>query len=119
MQTLPMFNNPREDVVTQTTIQLDTPLPLPCGETLPNRLGKSAMTEGCANALGRATEYHERIYRLWGESGTGLLLTGNIQVDRRSLERPGNIRIEGEQDAEQMRRLTAMADAGQAHGAAL
>ncbi|WP_296021733.1 hypothetical protein [uncultured Agrobacterium sp.] len=46
--------------MTQTTIQLDTPLPLPCGETLPNRLGKSAMTEGCADALGRATEYRER-----------------------------------------------------------
>lgn len=103
--------------MTRTTIQLDTPLPLPCGTTLPNRLGKSAMTEGCADAYGRATEFHERIYRLWGESGTGLLLTGNIQVDRRSLERPGNIRVEGEQDAEQMKRLAAMADAGQAHGA--
>ena len=55
MQTLSMFNNPWEDVMTQTAIQLDTPLSLPCGETLPNRLGKSAMTEGCADALGRAT----------------------------------------------------------------
>ncbi|SHO66519.1 2,4-dienoyl-CoA reductase [Pseudoxanthobacter soli DSM 19599] len=98
-------------------IQLDTPLPLPCGATLPNRLGKSAMTEGCADHLGRATADHERLYRLWGRGGTGLLITGNIQVDRRSLERPGNVRIEGPQDAEQMRRLSAMAEAGQENGA--
>lgn len=103
--------------MTEKTIHLDTPLPLPCGVTLPNRLGKSAMTEGCADYLGRATEDHERLYRLWGKGGTGLLITGNIQVDRRSLERPGNVRIEGPQDAEQMRRLQAMAEAGQENGA--
>ncbi|TBX86682.1 NADH:flavin oxidoreductase, partial [Rhizobium leguminosarum bv. viciae] len=61
--------------MTPTAIQLNTPLPLPCGATLPNRLGKSAMTEGCADAQGRATEYHERVYRLWGQGGTGLLMT--------------------------------------------
>lgn len=103
--------------MTEETIHLDTPLPLPCGVTLPNRLGKSAMTEGCADYLGRATEDHERLYRLWGKGGTGLLITGNIQVDRRSLERPGNVRIEGPQDGEQMRRLRSMAEAGQENGA--
>lgn len=48
----------------QATIRLDTPLPLPCGVSLPNRLGKSAMTEGCADHLGRATRDHETLYRL-------------------------------------------------------
>jgi len=103
--------------MTEKTIHLDTPLSLPCGVALPNRLGKSAMIEGCADYLGRATEDHERLYRLWVKGGTGLLITGNIQVDRRSLERPGNVRIEGPQDAEQMRRLRAMAEAGQENGA--
>ncbi|QKC98343.1 NADH:flavin oxidoreductase/NADH oxidase family protein [Mesorhizobium sp. NZP2298] len=100
-----------------TAVALDTPLNLPCGAVLPNRLGKSAMTEGLADPFGRATEDHVRLYRRWGEGGTGLLLTGNIQVDRRSLERPGNIRIEGPQDAEQMKRLSALASAAQHHGA--
>ncbi|WP_288998703.1 NADH:flavin oxidoreductase/NADH oxidase family protein [uncultured Gemmobacter sp.] len=101
----------------QATIRLDTPLPLPCGVSLPNRLGKSAMTEGCADHLGRATRDHETLYRLWGKGGTGLLITGNIQVDRRSLERPGNVRIEGPQEPEAMARLEAMAAAGQENGA--
>lgn len=98
------------------TIALDTPLKLPCGAVLPNRLAKSAMTEGLADALGRATEDHVRLYRGWGEGGTGLIITGNIQVDRRSLERPGNIRIEGPQDATRMKRLAALAHAAQAGG---
>jgi len=68
-----------ENAMEKERIGLDTPLPLPCGVTLPNRLGKSAMTEGCADHLGRATESHERVYRVWGQSGTELLITGNIQ----------------------------------------
>lgn len=99
-----------------TKLELGTPLKLPCGVTLPNRLAKSAMTEGMADPWGRATEDHERLYKRWSNGGTGLLITGNIQVDRRSLERPGNIRIEGVQDAEQMRRLGRLAEAGKAGG---
>merc|ERR1719215_472169 len=71
------------------------------------------MTEGLADELSRATDQHCQLYRVWSEGGTGLLITGNIQVDRRYLERPGNIVIEGEQDAEARRRLTAMAQAAQ------
>lgn len=99
------------------TIALDTRLDLPCGATLPNWLGKSAMTEGLADPLGRATDAHVQLYRRWGTGGIGLMLTGNIQVDRRSLERPGNIRIEGPQDAEQMKRLSALAEAARTNGA--
>jgi 2,4-dienoyl-CoA reductase-like NADH-dependent reductase (Old Yellow Enzyme family) len=71
------------------------PLKLPCGVTLPNRLCKSAMTEGVADPLLRATARHERLYRTWSEGGAGLLLTGNVQIDRTDLERPGNVAIDG------------------------
>ncbi|MBW2191514.1 MAG: NADH:flavin oxidoreductase, partial [Deltaproteobacteria bacterium] len=67
---------------------LAQPLVLPCGASLPNRFCKSAMTEGLADADDRATERHETLYRRWSEGGAGLLLTGNVQVDRRYLERP-------------------------------
>ncbi len=73
---------------------LGQPLELPCGAVLPNRLCKAAMTEGVADAQLRATERHERLYRTWSEGGAGLLLTGNVQVDRRDLERPGNVAID-------------------------
>jgi len=61
---------------------------------LPNRLCKAAMTEGVADAQLRATARHETLYRTWSEGGAGLLLTGNVQVDRDDLERPGNVAID-------------------------
>jgi len=73
---------------------LSAPLRLPCGATLPNRLAKAAMTEGVADSSLRATPRHQRLYRTWSEGGCGMLLTGNVQVDRTNLERPGNVAID-------------------------
>jgi 2,4-dienoyl-CoA reductase-like NADH-dependent reductase (Old Yellow Enzyme family) len=73
---------------------LDTPFTLPCGATLRNRLCKAAMTEGLADAHLRASERHERLYRQWSEGGAGLLLTGNVMIDRNVLERPGNVAVD-------------------------
>lgn len=85
------------------TDPLAQPLRLPCGATLPNRLCKAAMTEGLADPMLRATARHERLYRRWSEGGTGLLLTGNVQIDRFCLERPGNVAIAGNGGFEQLR----------------
>ena len=74
---------------------LDTPFRLPCGAVLKNRIGKAPMTEGLADPMNRATERHVRLYRRWAEGGAGLLVTGNVQVDRRYLERPGNVVVDG------------------------
>ncbi len=72
------------------------------------------MTEGLADALNRATPRHVALYRRWAEGGSGTLLTGNVQVDRRYLERAGNIVIDGPQDETQLAALEAMAEAGTA-----
>ena len=85
-----------------TKIQLGDPLALPCGATLPNRLCKSAMTEGLADDHNRATDKHARLYQAWAEGGLGLSVTGNVMVDKRYLERAANIVIDGEQSDEQM-----------------
>ncbi len=77
------------------------------------------MTEGVADASNRATERHVTLYRRWADGGAGLLLTGNVQVDRRYLERAGNIVIDGPQDAGQLTALEAMAEAGARSGAHL
>lgn len=92
------------------------PFDLPCGATLPNRLVKAAMTEGLADPLNRATEGLETLYRRWAEGGAGLLLTGNVQIDRRYMERPGNVAIDGPQSNEARARLAAFAEAGTAGG---
>jgi 2,4-dienoyl-CoA reductase-like NADH-dependent reductase (Old Yellow Enzyme family) len=86
-----------------------SPLDLPCGARLSNRLCKAAMTEGLADEYNRATEAHVRLYRRWSRGGAGLLLSGNIQVDRWHLERPGNVAIDDNGGFEQ---LQAFARAG-------
>lgn len=87
-------------------------LTLPCGAILPNRLAKAAMTEGLADPQGRATAELARLYGLWADGASGLLITGNVQIDRDHLERPGNVILQGEQDEAALAGLSAMACAG-------
>lgn len=82
------------DVTDNQADALSQPLRLPCGAVLPNRLAKAAMTEGLADPWLRATERHQRLYRRWSEGGAGLLITGNVMIDRRVMERPGNVAID-------------------------
>ncbi|MBA4209999.1 MAG: NADH:flavin oxidoreductase [Parvibaculum sp.] len=97
-------------------VNIGSPLTLPCGATLKNRIAKGAMTEGLGDARNRATEAHVRLYRRWAEGGAGMLLTGNVQIDRRYMERPGNVAIDGEQSNEAIAALRDYAKAGTANG---
>lgn len=74
---------------------LRVPLRLPCGAILPNRLSKAAMTEGLSPD-GLPNIEHERLYRAWSRCGVGMTITGNVQIDRHHLERPGNVILDGE-----------------------
>ncbi|KAA0087020.1 NADH:flavin oxidoreductase/NADH oxidase family protein [Mycolicibacterium sp. P9-64] len=87
------------------TTPLDQPLDLPCGATLPNRLAKAAMSEGLADAANHSTPRLETLYHRWAGSGAGLLLSGNVQVDRWHLERPKNVVIDDETGRAQLARL--------------
>ena len=95
-------------IMTEITDKLD----LPCGVQIKNRICKGAMTEGLADEQNRATSKHVNLYNRWSDGGAGILLTGNVQVDHRYLERPGNVVIEGQQTNEQLSRLTDYAEAG-------
>jgi len=97
------------------SVTISSPLTLPCGATLKNRIAKGAMTEGLGDPFNRATSGHVRLYRRWAEGGAGMLLTGNVQVDRRYLERPGNVAIDGEQSNEAIAALREYAKAGTAN----
>jgi 2,4-dienoyl-CoA reductase-like NADH-dependent reductase (Old Yellow Enzyme family) len=100
-----------------------SPLRLPCGVVIPNRLCKSAMTEGVADAWQRATRRHATLYARWRAGGIGLSVTGNVMIDRDVLERPGNVAIDPADprtiDAAARRRLAAWAQAGTADGGQL
>lgn len=95
---------------------LSEPLTLPCGVTLPNRLVKAAMTELIADNRARATDDHVTLYRRWAKNGPGMMLTGNVQVDYRNLEHPGNVVIQGKQEAEKLLRLRNWAAAAKETG---
>jgi 2,4-dienoyl-CoA reductase-like NADH-dependent reductase (Old Yellow Enzyme family) len=92
---------------------LSRSLQLPCGAVLGNRLAKAAMTEGLGDPLNRANERHVRLYKRWAEGGAGLLLSGNVQVDRTHLERPGNVAVDANGGLAELR---AMAKAGTCAG---
>ena len=98
---------------------LEQPLDLPCGARLPNRLCKAAMTEQLAGPENHADGRHATLYKAWAGSGCGLLLTGNVLVDRMCLESPGNVAIVGEQPGEHLAALRAMSAAAKSQGAAV
>jgi 2,4-dienoyl-CoA reductase-like NADH-dependent reductase (Old Yellow Enzyme family) len=95
---------------------LSQPLTLPCGVTLPNRLVKGAMSELLADTHNRATEKHETLYRTFARKGPGLLLTGNVQVDRLHLEHGSNVVIQGVQDPKALAALKAWSAAAKEAG---
>jgi 2,4-dienoyl-CoA reductase-like NADH-dependent reductase (Old Yellow Enzyme family) len=86
-------------------VALSDPLRLPCGLVLPNRIAKAAMTECLAEPrTNDPNARHERLFRRWAQGGAGLLLTGNVMVDRRHLERTTNVVIDGRTDQAALRR---------------
>ncbi|KZS41032.1 hypothetical protein AWE51_24090 [Aquimarina aggregata] len=75
---------------------ISTKLKLPCGAILKNRLVKSAMTERISNKRFEPTIGHEKLYKKWADTNAGLLITGNVVVDRKHLESAGNVCFDDE-----------------------
>ena len=89
---------------------------LPCGAVLSNRFAKAAMTEGLAGRLGVPGEELCRLYKIWSDGGAGMLLSGNIMVDRHHLERPGNVVIDRPPDLEMRQALKRWASSATRKG---
>jgi len=92
--------------------QLSDTVKLPCGAVLSNRLAKAALTEGLATADGLPTAELAQLYGLWSDGGAGLLLSGNIMVDKDHLERPGNVVIDQPPNQAMQDALRRWAEAG-------
>ncbi len=88
---------------------LATPLALPNGTTIKNRLAKAAMSEQLGSPAHGPTPELERLYSRWAEGGVGLNITGNVMIDRRSIGEPMNVVIEDERDLPGLRRWAAAA----------
>jgi len=86
-----------------THLQLKTlnqPLTLPNGFVIPNRLAKAATSETLASYSNNPNEKHVRLYQRWAASGIGMIISGNIMIDRRALGEVGNVVVEDERDFE-------------------
>lgn len=95
---------------------LADPLDLPSGVRLPNRIAKAALSEALGDADNSPDERLVTLYRRWALGGYGLLVTGNVMVDRRHLGEPGNVVIE---DDRALPQLTAWTKAAHDGGAAI
>jgi 2,4-dienoyl-CoA reductase-like NADH-dependent reductase (Old Yellow Enzyme family) len=104
------------DATPDAATVLNMPLTLPCGVVLPNRLAKGAMSEFLADSSNQATERHQTLYRTFAQEGPGMLLTGNVQIDRLHLEHGGNVVIQGPQSPAQRRALKAWSTAAKIAG---
>lgn len=86
---------------------LKKPLRLPCGVTVKNRFFKSAMHEGLGSKTYAPTQAHVSLYHRWSAGGSGVLVTGNVMVDRNHLGEPGNVVIEDERDLAMLKKWAA------------
>jgi 2,4-dienoyl-CoA reductase-like NADH-dependent reductase (Old Yellow Enzyme family) len=91
---------------------LRDPLTLPCGQVLPNRIMKAAMSEALGDRRHAPDGRLERLYTTWSQGGYGLLVTGNVMVDRAQLGEPGNVVISDERDLDALARWAKSAKDG-------
>lgn len=97
------------------TDPLFTPLTLPCGASLKNRLVKSAMSDSLGDGRGEPTAAQMRLYERWAEGGVALSLIGEVQIDPRFPEKPGNLVLAPGAASAALGRLTARARVDDTH----
>lgn len=88
---------------------------LPCGAIIKNRIVKSAMSDSLGNGEGNATKAQARLYEKWAQGGVGLSIIGEVQIDYRYPETPGNLFLGPTSDIQALRLLTKQATINGAH----
>ncbi|MGF6114606.1 2,4-dienoyl-CoA reductase-like NADH-dependent reductase (Old Yellow Enzyme family) [Janthinobacterium lividum] len=74
-----------------------TALTLPNGTVIPNRLAKAAMEENMADKDHAPSDELIRLYQSWADGGVGLMITGNVMIDRRAMTGPGGVVLDSAQ----------------------
>lgn len=89
---------------------------LPSGVVIPNRIAKSALSEGIAEKNGCPSEALFNLYERWGAGGAGILFSGNVMVDKAHLV---NANVMIAEDEEFLAAYTTLANKAQANGSHL
>ncbi len=92
-----------------------TPLTLPNGAVIPNRFAKAAMEENMADQDHAPSEALIRLYRTWADGEVGLMITGNVMVDRRAMTGPGGVVLESDAHGERFKAWSATAKSKGGH----
>lgn len=90
-----------------STIKLRDSLTLKNGVAINNRLFKSAMSEQLGDRDHNPDQRLVNVYRQWAEGGCGVIISGNIMVDRDHLGEPGNVVLDERSELEPFKRWTA------------
>ncbi len=94
---------------------LFTPLALPNGAVIPNRLAKAAMEENMADADHAPSDALLRLYDAWANGMAGLILTGNVMIDHRAMTGPNGVVLEDDTHLDRFQRWARIARARGAH----
>jgi 2,4-dienoyl-CoA reductase-like NADH-dependent reductase (Old Yellow Enzyme family) len=87
----------------KNTSILAKPLILKNGVTIKNRFFKAALSEVLAKKDDSPSQLLVNLYRTWARGGAGLVVTGNVMIDRRALGEPGNVVVEDERDLDMLK----------------
>lgn len=91
---------------------LFSPLTLPNGQIVPNRLAKAAMEENMAGPGQVPDQRLFQLYQTWAQGGVGLILTGNVMVDPRAMTGPGGVVLQKGSDLAPFKRWAQAARSG-------
>lgn len=97
----------------QSKSVLGNSLKLPNGTIIKNRIFKSAMSEALGTVYQNPSESLVPLYKTWAEGGAGIVMTGNVMIDRNALGEPNNVALEDERD---LKMLMKWAKAGTENG---
>lgn len=90
-----------------------TSLVLPNGTSVPNRIAKAAMEENLADIEGHAPSKEIfKLYDAWAKGGAGIIITGNVMVDRYAFTGPGGIALDRDSDLALFRKWAEISKSG-------
>lgn len=90
---------PTQSTKTDTQVAtLGSAMTLKSGQVIKNRLFKSAMSEQLGAKDHNPTPGLATLYGRWAQGGIGLLMTGNIMIDRQALGEPKNVVLDEQSD---------------------
>ena len=100
---------------------LFSPLTLPNGQTVPNRICKAAMEENMADAGQIPGQDLVNLYGIWAKGKPGMIITGNVMVAPDAMTGPGGVYLGKEtlSDPDVRKRFEDWSAAGKAGGSAL